>query len=150
MQLLVLPEPTYTGPENIAYFKGKDLDEEIEGDKRVTWLVEMYTSWSPPCINFSDHYSELSNKYSLDNLRFGKVDLARSPETATKYKINTSSLSKQLPTLILFQHGKPVMRRPVVNDKGKLVPFSFTYVRRQIIPTVANSSNLVFSVLSSF
>lgn len=105
------------------------MDEAIANDKRVTWLVELYTAWSPPCIDFSNVFSELSNKYGLDNLKFGKVDLARSPDTATKYKINTSSLSKQLPTLILFQNGKEVMRRPSVNEKGKLIPFVLSYVR---------------------
>ena len=129
VQLLLLPEPTYGGPENVSYFKGEDLEETISDDKRIVWLVELYTAWSPPCIDFSNVFSELSNKYSLDNLKFGKVDLSRSPDTATKYKINTSSLSKQLPTLILFQGGKESMRRPLVNEKGKLIPFVLTYVR---------------------
>ncbi|KAI2804793.1 hypothetical protein RDWZM_008087 [Blomia tropicalis] len=127
VQLLLLPEPTYTGPENISYFKGTDLEEEIESDKRVVWIVELYTAWSPPCIDFSHIYSELSNKYSLNNLKFAKVDLSRSPDTATKYKINTSTLSKQLPTLIMFKNGKESMRRPVVNQNGKLVKFALTY-----------------------
>jgi len=127
VQLLLLPEPTYTGPEQISYYKGSDLEEEIARDKRVTWLVELYTAWSPPCIEFSHVFSELSNKYSLDNLKFAKVDLSRSPDTATKYKINTSTLSKQLPTLVLFQEGKESMRRPVVNNKGKLSKFPLTY-----------------------
>lgn len=125
---MLLPEPTYTGPENISYFKGTDLEEEIESDKRVVWIVELYTAWSPPCIDFSHIYSELSNKYSLNNLKFAKVDLSRSPDTATKYKINTSTLSKQLPTLIMFKNGKESMRRPVVNQNGKLVKFALTYV----------------------
>ena len=128
MQLLLLPEPTYSGPESICYFKGSDLEEEISRDKRVIWIVELYTVWSPPCIDFSHVYSEISNKYSLNNLKFAKVDLSRSPDTATKYKINTSTLSKQLPTLILFQNGKESMRRPLVNNQGKLVKFALTYV----------------------
>jgi len=128
VQLLLLPEPTYTGPEQISYFKGLDLEEEIARDKRITWIVELYTHWSPPCIDFSHIFSELSNKYSLDNLKFAKVDLSRSPDTATKYKINTTTLSKQLPTLILFQEGKESMRRPVVNQNGKLAKFALNYV----------------------
>lgn len=126
--MLLLPEPVYAGPENICFFKGEDLEEEIRRDKQIVWLVELYTAWSPPCIDFSNIYSELSNKYSLDNLRFAKVDLARNPDTATKYKINTSTLSQQLPTLILFQNGKETMRRPVVNNNNKLVKFVFSYV----------------------
>lgn len=128
VQMLLLPEPTYQGPENIAYMKGEDLEEEIGRDKRVVWLVELYAAWSPPCVDFANIFGELSNKYSLNNFRFAKVDLARNPDTATKYKINISTLSKQLPTVLLFMNGRETMRRPLVNEKGKLVPFAFTFV----------------------
>ncbi|OTF74892.1 thioredoxin-related transmembrane protein 2-like protein [Euroglyphus maynei] len=125
--MLLLPEPTYQGPENIVYMKGEDLEEEIGRDKRVVWLVELYAAWSPPCVDFANVFAELSNKYSLDNFRFAKVDLARNPDTATKYKINISTLSKQLPTVILFMNGRETMRRPLVNEKGKLINFAFSF-----------------------
>jgi len=128
VHLLLLPEPSYEGPEYISYFRGSDLEEELERDKRVTWLIELYTAWSPPCIDFSSVFSEISAKYNLENLRFGKVDLARDADVALKYKINTSSLSKQLPTLVLFRNGKESMRRPIVNNSGKLVKFVLNYV----------------------
>lgn len=70
-------------------------------------------------------------RYTLNNLKFGKIDLTRHPNAATKYKINTHALSKQLPTLILFKGGKEYMRRPYVTDKNKLTPFSFSFVRDQ-------------------
>ncbi|KPM09297.1 thioredoxin-related transmembrane protein 2-like protein [Sarcoptes scabiei] len=127
VQLLLLPEPTYQGPENISYLKGEDFDEELAKEKQSVMLVELYTAWSPPCVEFSSVFSELSNKYCLENLRFIKIDLARSPETAQKFKINTSTFSKQLPTLVLFKNGKELMRRPLVNEKGKLIHFSFTF-----------------------
>lgn len=133
MQLLLLPEPTYQGPENILYLKGEDFEAELSQNKRLVWLVELYTAWSPPCVDFSNVFAELSNNYCLENFRFAKIDLARNPDTASKYKINTSTLSKQLPTVILFQNGKETMRRPLVNDKGKLIPFAFTYVSIIII-----------------
>jgi thiol-disulfide isomerase/thioredoxin len=127
LHLLLLPEPSYEGPENISYFGGNDLEEELERDKRIVWLIELYATWSPPCIEFSSVFSQISAKYNLENLRFGKVDLARNAEIAQKYKINTSSLSKQLPTLILFRNGKELMRRPLVNSSGKLVKFVLNY-----------------------
>lgn len=125
--MLLLPEPVYRGPENILHFKDSDLQEEIR-NKNVTWLIELYTAWSPPCIEFAHNFSELSAKYTLDNLKFGKVDLSRNPEAAERFKINTSSLSKQLPTLILFKNGREEMRRPIVNNNGKLLKFPFNYV----------------------
>ena len=132
IHLLVLPEPSYQGPENVVYFSGQDLEEELKnscnGKKTCIWFIEFYAAWNPASIDFASVFAELSAKYGLDNLKFGKVDVARSPESATKYKINTSFLSKQLPSLVMFRDGKEYVRRPVVNDKGKLVPFVFTFV----------------------
>lgn len=112
----------------MSYFREEDLEEAIASDKRVTWLVELFTMWSPPCIDFAPVFAELSNKYGLDNLKFAKVDLARSAKIVEKYKINTAAVSKQLPTLVLFQNGKETDIRPLVNDKKKLVKFPLTYV----------------------
>ena len=44
--------------------------------------------------------------------------------------MSTSPLSKQLPSLVLFQGGKEVMRRPQVDKKCRAVSWSFTEVRR--------------------
>ncbi len=32
---MLLPEPTYKGPENITYFRAAGLDEEIKKDPNV-------------------------------------------------------------------------------------------------------------------
>ncbi|CAG2115398.1 unnamed protein product, partial [Medioppia subpectinata] len=50
----------------------------------------------------------------------------RNEDTAKQFRINTSPLSKQLPTLVLFRNGQEVMRRPVVNNSNKLVKFNLT------------------------
>nr|CAD7424906.1 unnamed protein product [Timema monikensis] len=123
----VLPEPTYTGPENVVYFRTvSGLDEELERDKRVTWLVTFYTVWNPSCTNFAPVFAKLSAEYALDNYKFGKIDVGRYPDAARKYQINDSSLSRQLPTLIQFKQGKEVDRRPTVDHNGKLVKFFFS------------------------
>ncbi|OQR74808.1 thioredoxin-related transmembrane protein 2-like [Tropilaelaps mercedesae] len=126
MHLMVLPEPTYTGPDRNVYFTTQTLEEELQRDKRVVWIIEFFALWSPPCINFASDFRYLSGKYTLENLRFGKIDVTRNPEAAEKYHINTSTLSKQLPTIVMFKDGKAVMRRPTVDSKSKLVKFNFT------------------------
>lgn len=45
-----------------------------------------------------------------------------------RYKVSTSPLSKQLPSLVLFRGGKEVMRRPQVDKKGRAVSWGFTEV----------------------
>lgn len=124
---LVLPEPTYTGPESVTYFRTENaLDDELERDKRVCWLVTFYTVWNPACVNFAPIFSELSNEYHLETLRFGKVDVGRFPATGKKYYVSDSSMSRQLPTVICFRDGKEILRRPCADNKGKLQKFFFS------------------------
>ncbi|KAJ8984106.1 hypothetical protein NQ317_017315 [Molorchus minor] len=123
---LVLPEPTYSGPDNVIYFRGlQDLDEELAKNKN-TWLVAFYAVWNPACVTFAPIFAKLSCEYNLSNLKFGKVDVGRYPEAGKKYHVDSGSLSRQLPTIILFQEGKEVIRRPMADSKGKLIKFVFS------------------------
>lgn len=73
-------------------------------------------------------YCDYVNRYALENLKFGKIDVGRYPDAAKRYGINDSSMSRQLPTVILFRGGKEVTRRPAADDRGKLIKFFFTEV----------------------
>ena len=42
------------------------------------------------------------------------MDVGRYPEVAEKHHISTSALSRQLPTLIMFQDGKETGRIPAI------------------------------------
>jgi thiol-disulfide isomerase/thioredoxin len=124
---ILLPEPTYSGPDSVVYFRqANSLEDELERDKRVTWLVAFYTTWNPACVTFAPIFAQLSNEYNLDNLKFGKIDIGRLPESGKKYHVSDSSLSRQLPTVILFKNGKEVVRRPYADAKGKLIRFFFS------------------------
>lgn len=124
---LILPEPTYQGPENVTYLRGlTGLQDELNRDSRVIWLVAFYTAWNPACVNFAPIFAELSGEYALDNLRFGKMDIGRHPDAGVKYNVSDASTSKQLPTLILFKEGKEIERRPHTDHRGKLIKFLFS------------------------
>ncbi|KAL5280621.1 TMX2 family protein [Megaselia abdita] len=125
---MVVPEPTYKGPEHVTYFRNaQSFEEELTRDKRVTWIICFYTAWNPSCVNFASIFSQISSEYHLENLRFGKIDVGRFPESARKYNINDGSLSRQLPTVILFKQAKEVDRRPSYDSKGKITKFYFSY-----------------------
>jgi len=47
------------------------------------------------------------------------VNLGSLPELAKRYNINTSAVSRQLPTLILFEDGKEVNRFPPYDEEKK-------------------------------
>ena len=100
----------------------------MERDKRVTWIVEFFANWSSDCQSFAPIYADLSLKYNCMGLNFGKVDVGRYTDISIRYKVSTSPLTKQLPTLILFQGGKEVMRRPQIDKKGRAVSWTFSEV----------------------
>lgn len=124
---LILPEPTYSGPDNVIYFRQPNsLEEELERDRRVIWMVTFYTTWNPACVNFAPIFAQLSSEFNLDNLKFGKVDIGRLPEVGKKFHVSDSPLSRQLPTVIVFKNGKEITRRPYADAKGKLLKFFFS------------------------
>lgn len=121
---MLLPEPTYKGPENITYFRANSLAEELQRDTKVVWLITFYAAWSPSCINFTNIFSKLSADYSLPNLKFGKLDVGRYAEQAEQYHINTGAMSRQLPTMVMFQDGKELGRVPAIVN-GTVQKFFF-------------------------
>jgi len=63
VQAFLLPEPLYSGPEKVVYFRDEKLfKSEIEKKGNVAWLVEFYTTWNPACVNLAPIFSELSAK----------------------------------------------------------------------------------------
>nr|XP_025970153.1 thioredoxin-related transmembrane protein 2 [Dromaius novaehollandiae] len=124
--LMTCKPPLYMGPEYIKYFSDKTIDEELERDKRVTWIVEFFANWSSECQSFAPIFADLSLKYNCSGLHFGKVDVGRYTDVSTRYKVSTSPLTKQLPTLILFQGGVETMRRPQIDKKGRAVSWTFS------------------------
>jgi hypothetical protein len=67
-------------------------------------------------------------RYTLPNLRFGKLDVGRYSKEAEHFRINNHPMSKQLPSISLFKNGTQVDRRPAVGDNNRAVPFLFTEV----------------------
>ncbi|KAM6953362.1 thioredoxin-related transmembrane protein 2-B-like [Aplochiton taeniatus] len=118
--------PMYMGPEYIKYFSDKTIDEELEKDGRIAWLVEFYANWSSDCQSFAPVFADLSLKYNCSGLRFGKVDIGRYGEVSQRYKVSASPLAKQLPSLVLYQDGQEVMRRPMVDANRRAVSWTFS------------------------
>lgn len=114
------PEPT--GKTNILYYRANNLDNEIHADPRLNWFVCFHAPWSPPCQNFSSVFADLSSRFGdLKTFRFVKFDVSRYQAEAKRFKIDTSTFSKQLPTVVLFQEGKEVKRRPQIDVKGRVL-----------------------------
>ena len=46
----------------------------------------------------------------------------------SRHRVDGSAISKQLPSLILFEGGKETKRRPLVDRRGVITPYTFTEV----------------------
>jgi len=129
VHFLLVGEPVPPkGPENVTYFAGLEpLTEALEATPDTTWLITYYAPWAgSTCNQLTPVFSQLSNNYSLPNLKFGKVDVSRYPDVAEAHKINTSAITRQLPTIALFRGGKLMMRRPTLDSNRKIQRFYFT------------------------
>lgn len=80
--------------------------------------------------SITEHTKVISSgsRYTLDNLKFGKVDVGRFPELAKKFYINDTPFTKQLPTVIVFKNGEEFNRVPAIDSKGYLHKFIFNEV----------------------
>lgn len=58
-----------------------------------------------------------------------------------KYNIVTSVTSRTLPTLIMFKDGREYMRRPLLDTRERVVPFSFSFVS-QLANSLVNDIHL--------
>lgn len=125
--ILLFPKPKYKGPDHVTYFIGEEFERRLAADKSSIWLVEFYATWNPDCTEFASVFKELSAKYATNNLKFGKIDVTRSPKIAEKYDISDSVTTRTLPTVILFKNGREHMRRPLIDNRNRPVPFSFSY-----------------------
>lgn len=114
------------GNEVTTYFNAKTLEEELDEHPNVTWVVLFYTTWSPKCNQVFPVFAELSETYSKEYLKFGKLDIGKYPEAGLKYGVNASTTSLQLPTIIVFEQGKMSNWRPAIGPKKQLVKYVFS------------------------
>lgn len=92
---------------------GFDADV-LQADKPV--LVDFWAPWCGPCKMIAPILEEVAQE-SLDKVQVVKVDVDENPELATKFGI------RGVPTLILFNQGKPVATKVGAVSKTQLNSF---------------------------
>ncbi|EHR63979.1 thioredoxin [Saccharomonospora cyanea] len=83
-------------------------DEVLTHDKPV--LVDFWATWCGPCKMVAPVLEEIAAEHG-DKLRIAKLDTDANPNTARDYQVMS------IPTMILFQGGKPV--KQIVGAKPK-------------------------------
>ncbi|ETK97238.1 hypothetical protein L915_00192 [Phytophthora nicotianae] len=120
-------QPRYEGPSKIAELDPAAVEKLVKkpaGSKKKgppnSWLVFYYADWSDSCVEHEPMLADLSLRYSSSTLQFGRVDVNKWSDLAVENRINVSTSSWQLPTLVLFQDGEEVMRLPPIDENGKV------------------------------
>jgi len=103
--------------EHIVHFTDSTLEETLKADHKVVWIIEAFTNWSNECIEVAPVFSDLAMDYGHEFLRFGKIDVGKFGEWSKNNYISNSPMSKQLPSMLTYQGGKVVSRRPEVKNK---------------------------------
>ncbi len=80
----------------------------LQSDKPV--IVDFWAEWCGPCRMVAPILEEISAKHG-DKVTIAKLDIDANPEIAQQYQILS------IPTMLLFQGGKPV--KQVVGAKPK-------------------------------
>lgn len=66
-------------------------------------LVDFYAPWCGPCKMLAPFLEQLAGEFT-GRVKFAKLNVEEAPELASRYSITG------VPTLILFQDGKPVQQ----------------------------------------
>ncbi|RSM66366.1 thioredoxin [Amycolatopsis sp. WAC 01376] len=84
------------------------VDDVLTSEKPV--LVDFWATWCGPCKMVAPVLEEIAAENG-DKLTIAKLDIDANPNTARDYQVMS------IPTLILFQGGKPV--KQIVGAKPK-------------------------------
>lgn len=79
-------------------------------------LVDFWATWCAPCRAVAPLLEELSGTYA-DTLTIAKLDVDQAPRTAGRYRIQS------IPTLVMFDQGKPVQAVQGALPKAQLTAF---------------------------
>lgn len=85
--------------------------EVLKSDQKV--LVDFWASWCGPCRMLSPVIDEIAKE--TDNVKVGKVNVDEESELATQFAVMS------IPTLILFENGKPVKQMVGAQPKSVIL-----------------------------
>jgi thioredoxin 1 len=86
---------------------------QIVLQSKIPVLVDFWAQWCGPCRMVAPLVEELAGEYK-GKIAFAKVDVDKNPKVANQYGVMS------IPTLIIFNKGKPVSNMVGFRPKDQL------------------------------
>jgi thioredoxin 1 len=99
---------TSTETKTVKVTDDSFADDVLMSDKPV--IVDFWASWCGPCRMVAPILEEIAAAHS-DKVTIAKIDVDANPQVSMDYKILS------IPTLLVFQNGKPV--KQIIGAKPK-------------------------------
>jgi thioredoxin 1 len=94
---------SYMSQSNVLHTSETAFQQDVVQQDRAV-LVDFWAEWCGPCRAIAPVLEEVASERQ-DSLRVVKVNVDENPELARQYGV------RSIPTLILFQGGKPQAQR---------------------------------------
>ena len=98
---------------NVIEIDDSNFESEVINSE-IPVLVDFWATWCGPCRKLSPIIEEISDSYD-GKVKFTKVNIEKSIETAKKYSISG------LPSLLVFKNGEPTERMTGLMPKNAIV-----------------------------
>jgi thioredoxin len=89
-----------------------DTFAEVVLDSELPVLVDFYAVWCGPCRAMTPTLEDFARE--TPRVRVVKVDVDENPKLAARYGV------KSLPSLVVFQDGRPIVKHTGASDKKRL------------------------------
>jgi hypothetical protein len=100
--------------------KTNETKKEKDFSKMKQTLLIFNAPWSQTCVFTYSIWVTFANRFSTDNFKFVEVNTRRLEEVCHIFKVNPQD-GNQLPTLVLLEDNKEVLRFPPIDyEKGTL------------------------------